>query len=358
MNRLAETLERTGYRQFYLAFGDANLRKQDWVAGARGLVGPLRELVNLFLLQKPVSRRNLRGILGEEEIAELLRCGVLRQDNQALVSDSFYLIFCRSYALFCQTARGCWAYFGDDSLALATLQTPAPGGKVLDLCSGPGIQSFVAAGHARCVTGVEIQRKAWRIAELNRRLNRAGGRVRFVCQSAEDFARADEELYDRILFNPPLIPMVPGYQFPLVANGGPDGLDILRQILARYHQKLSQTGSMEFIGMGLGKGGCPAVCAQIQRLARRYSLAARVHLLSHHPIRPFAPLFEACASALARDNDLPVAKARKVLRGHFVGLGRDTYWLFFASLRRARAGSRGSLSLVDITKSFWGGWFV
>lgn len=358
MNRLAETLERAGYRQFYLTFGDSNLRKQDWAAGAQGLASPLHELVKLFLLQEPVSSESIERILGEKTTGELLQCEVLRRNGTEMASNSFYLLFCRSHPMFCQTSGDVFAYFGDDSLALATLQTPAPGGRVLDLCCGPGIQSFVAAAYAATVTGVEVRPETWRIAELNRRLNHMGRRVRFVCQSAEGFARSGDEIYDRILFNPPLIPMAPGYRFPLVANGGPDGLEVTRRILRLYHRRIRENGSIEFIGMGLGLGGRPLVCEQIHAIARRCGLGGRIHLLSQHPIRPFAPLFEACVTAVASQNNLSAAQARKVLRTHFTGLGRDTYWLFFAALSPASSSRDRDIAVIDMTQSFWGGWFV
>ncbi len=356
LKHFRHTLDHSGYRQFYLAFGDANFRKADWLVAARGLGNPLLDLVNLFLLQEPVSHKRACKWLGEDFLAGLLDCGVLREQQTELVSNSFYLIFCRSHALFCQLTGDPFAYFGDDSLALATLQTPAPAGQVLDLCCGPGIQTFVAAHYAAHVTGVELRPETWRIAELNRRLNGAGSRVEFVCQSAEDFARADARQYDRILFNPPLVPFPPGYNFALAGNGGPDGLSLTRRIIALYHNRLANTGSMEFIGTGLGRKNQPAFSRQLEALARRYKLTGRIHLLSQHPIRPGAPLFESCVSVLARDNELDAVEARKTLLGHFSKLGHDAYWLFFASL--SRGSGRETLSLIDLTKSFWGSWFV
>lgn len=358
MNRFLRTLEQSGYRQFYLAFGDANFRKKDWTLGARSLPSPLIELVKLFLLQEPVATKKVLRFLEPELIEELLACGVLGAHGASLKSNSFFLIFCRSYALFCQMVLHPLAYFGDDSVALAVLQTPAPGGSVLDLCCGTGIQSFVAASHAAKVTGVEIQRKTWQIAELNRRLNNVGQHVRFVCESAEDFASRTKETYDRVLFNPPLVPMLPGYKFPLAGNGGADGLEVTRRIIPLYSRRLSQNGSLEFIGTGLGRQNHPAVCDQIQALARRHGLGGRIHLLSQHPIRAFAPVFESSVAVLASDNNLDPAEAREKLLAHFKKLGQDAYWMFFASLQRTAGTRNKELSAIDLTKSFWGAWFV
>jgi methylase of polypeptide subunit release factors len=357
MNRFIKSLGESGYRQFYLAFGDANLRQKDWALAANSLSGPLLDFVELFLLQEPVPRKRAVPLLGEEGIAELLKCGVILEKSGALVSDAFLLIYCRGHAMFCQMKPDTFAYFGDDSLALATYQTPAPGGRVLDLCCGPGIQSYIAATYAAKVTGIEIRKETWRVAQLNRRLNDAQ-RVEFICSSAEDFAGATNEKFDRILFNPPLVPMVPGYKFAFVGNGGADGLDVTRRIVGLYHGKLSDTGALEFIGVELGRKNSPMECAEIKAIARRHGLGGRVHLLSQHPIKPYAPLFESMAFSLARDNRLEIAQARKILTNHFAKLKADAYWLFFASLHKAEMTSAKKVSVVDVSKSFWGHWFV
>ncbi|HZV35633.1 MAG TPA: methyltransferase domain-containing protein [Verrucomicrobiae bacterium] len=357
MNRFIQTLRESGYRQFYLAFGDANLRQKDWFLAAKTLRGPLLDLVKLFLLQQPVPRAHAMALLGEDSLGDLLKCGILLQKSGQIISDAFLLIYCRGHAMFCQMKPDTFAYFGDDSLALATYQTPAPGGRVLDLCCGPGIQSYVAATYAAKVTGVEIRKETWRIAQLNRRLNDAQ-RVEFICASAEDFARTTSEKFDRILFNPPLVPMVPGYKFAFAGNGGADGLDVTRRIVSLYHGKLSAGGAIEFVGIELGRSDRSMECAEIKAIARRHGLGGRVQLLSQHPMKPFAPLFEALALSFARDNRLEIDEGRKILANHFAKLKARDWWLFFASLHRASSTADKNVSIVDVSKSFWGNWFV
>ncbi|PWU18820.1 MAG: hypothetical protein C5B50_08100 [Verrucomicrobia bacterium] len=369
-----EKLERSGYRQFYLSFGDANFRIKDWPIGARDLSGDLRDLVKLFLLQEALPRESATKLLGSEFTNELIECGILVgqpsiKDGTAsrftfhvsrfthLVSNSFFLIFCRSHALFCQMSRHPMAYFGDDSLALISFQTPAPGGNVLDLCCGPGIQSFVAAAYAAKVTGVEIRPETWRVAELNRRLNDAAERVKFVCSSAEQFARKSKEKFDRIIFNPPLVPVPPGFKYVIAGDGGPDGLTLTRRIINLYSNRISRHGSLEFIGAGLGRKDHATVCEQIKSLARRNGLSGRIHLLSQHPIKPHAPLFEAYVMSMALENKMEVMETRKIIHSYFSRLGHDAYFLFFTSLYRDR-GAAKSISTINMTKNFWGSWFV
>jgi methylase of polypeptide subunit release factors len=358
MKKFKQTLQDSGYRQFYLSFGDANLRFQDWPRTAKDISGSLLDLVKLFLFQQPVPRKRVTELMGEDCIAELAKCGILMDRANDVISDSYFLIYCRGHVMFCQMKSNPWAYFGDDSLALATYQSPAPGGSVLDLCSGPGIQSFVAATYAGKVTGVEIRKETWRIAEINRRLNDPADRITFVCNSAEGFAKSTKEKFDRILFNPPLVPMVPGYKFAFVGNGGGDGLDVTRSIFDLYNKRITETGCIEFIGVDLGLKDRKLVCEQVRALAKKHGMSGRIHILSQHPIRPFAPLFEASVFSLAKDNGLDTVEARKILADHFKKLKADAYWLFFASLGRPRGVKPNTVATVDVSKSFWGHWFV
>lgn len=353
-----QTLSQSGYRQFYLAFGDSNFRTTDWTTAAKDLTGPLRELVRLFLLQQPVKRRRVEEILGPDAVRQLGDCGVLLDQNGELASNSFYLIVSRSFNLLCQMNAQPWAYFGEDSLALAMMQTPACGGRVLDLCCGPGIQSFVASTHARDVTGVEIKPETWRIAELNRGLNGLSDRVRFVRSSAEDFSRQDSRQYDLILFNPPLVPTVPGYQYAFVGDGGADGLAVTRRIVELYHDRLTKQGRLEFIGMGLGRKDDPLVSRDLAKLARKYGLGGRIHLMSQHPIKEHSPMFEAYAQTFAWENKLSLPAGRRVLAEHFRKCGYDYFWLFFVSLQPPAGRRQNSITEIDLTKTFWGGWFV
>ena len=69
MNQFLKTLQASGYRQFYLAFGDANLRYQDWPLAAKDLTGPLQALVGFFLLQQPLPLKQAKALLGKEFMA-------------------------------------------------------------------------------------------------------------------------------------------------------------------------------------------------------------------------------------------------------------------------------------------------
>ena len=69
-------------------------------------------------------------------------------------------------------------------------------------------------------------------------------------------------------------------------------------------------------------------------------------------------MFESSVSVLAASNGLDPAQAREKLLAHFAKLRYDAYWMFFASLRPASRGTKNELCVVDLTRSFWGSWFI
>ncbi len=357
MKQVPEILGRTGYLPFYLYFGDGNLRPQDWATAARRLKDPLQSLVNLFLLQKTVSRRSIEQTLGEEVVAELKHSGILRNGAADLASNSFGLLSFRSNVYFAQLHDDPYAYFGDDSVALGTYQTPVPDGDVLDLCSGPGIQALIAARSARHVTGVEINPKAFNVARLNRKMNPAGSRVELVNTSLQDFAAANTQKFDRILFNPPLVPVPADMDYPFVGHGGVDGLSVSDDIIGLYKSALKPRGRFEFIGMTVGKKNGTIENDPLIALAKKHRMEGTVHVLSRHKIHEENSLVANCARSLALSNKVDFADARNKLVQYFRDSEFEYFYLFFCSWGNA-SGRNPRTSVVDMSYYYFGDWFA
>ena len=358
LKALVETLNRCGYLPFYLFFGDGNFRMREWKAAARKLTEPLRSLVRLFLLQMPVRRAAMSRIVGEQTLAQLVNTGILLERGAELASNSFGLLSFRSCLCFCQLNPDPWAYFGRDSAALATYQSYVPGGRVLDLCSGPGIQALLAARSARSVTGVEISRPAWQVALLNQEVNSVGNHLRFVNLSLEEFARRNHQQFDRILFNPPYLPVPEGMACSLVGHGGGDGLAATKSILELYRPALKANGRFEFIGVTLGSGAGPAGYNPLLGLTQKHRLQGTTHILSKHPLRTDSALVNAYAAGLARRNAIEPLKAREVLLKQFRARGDEFFFLFFCSWGKTAKHRAPTPNVIDMSSRRSNYWFV
>lgn len=121
---------------------------------------------------------------------------------------------------------------------------------VLDLCTGSGCLAILAAlafPHAR-VDAVDISADALDVARRNVEAYGLDDRVRLV--ESDLFARIHDRRYDVILSNPPYVNADSMAGLPeeyrrepaLALDGGTDGLDIVRQVLAQAKIHLNAGG--------------------------------------------------------------------------------------------------------------------
>ncbi|GLK70989.1 50S ribosomal protein L3 N(5)-glutamine methyltransferase [Ancylobacter dichloromethanicus] len=145
---------------------------------------------------------------------------------------------------------------GDFSL----VPQPETVGRVLDLCTGSGCLAILAAmtfPNAR-VDGVDLSPDALALAAENVAEHGLGERVRLI--EGDLFAPLGGEVYDLIITNPPYVdaeamaalPAEYRHEPSLAFDGGPDGLDIVRRILAAAPDHLSSGGGM-ICEIGTGK---------------------------------------------------------------------------------------------------------
>lgn len=122
--------------------------------------------------------------------------------------------------------------------------------RVLDLCTGSGCLAILAAKafpRAR-IDAAEISRAALQVATRNVRAYGLAPRVRLV--RSDLFSALGPERYDLILSNPPYVSgrgmraLPPEYRAEprLALDGGADGLDLVRRLLAAAARHLTPRG--------------------------------------------------------------------------------------------------------------------
>jgi len=297
-------------------------------------------------------------MFGAEFLADLLDAGVIVAEGTKVRTNDFLLIVARGLLYFCQLGPDVWAYFGGDSLALASYQTPAPGGRTLDLCAGPGLQALVAACHAADSVGVEIDSRAVTVAAINARLNSLETQVRFTGSSLEDFAKRPLESFDLITFNPPLVPAPSRAKYSRAGHGGDSGTVVSERIIDLYRDRVVPDGRMEFVGIAVGSRDSAQCLDRLDSCASDAGFASRFHLLSRHPLREGAPFFEQYVKSFAYYNRRDLPAARKLLLRHYGRGGHADLCFFFCSLHKRRGRRRSRRRVVDLSLGYYGDWFV
>lgn len=143
-------------------------------------------------------------------------------------------------------------------LAEQVIKTCQDNSKVLDMCTGSGcISVAVALNTTATVTASDISEKALDIAKENIDKHNLQDRVRLV---ESDFWQNIQGKFDIVVSNPPYIPtqdidtldtQVKDHEPRLALDGGEDGLDAYRIILAGLDAHLNKGGYIMFeVGIG------------------------------------------------------------------------------------------------------------
>ncbi|QIB32579.1 50S ribosomal protein L3 N(5)-glutamine methyltransferase [Ancylobacter pratisalsi] len=140
------------------------------------------------------------------------------------------------------------------------IEDPDSVGRALDLCTGSGCLAILAAMvfPGAQVDAVDISPEALSLAAENVALHDMGERVSLI--EGDLFDKLTGRLYDLIITNPPYVDAATMADLPaeyrheptLAFAGGPDGLDIVRRILAEAPSHLTARGGI-VCEIGTGK---------------------------------------------------------------------------------------------------------
>lgn len=209
------------------------------------------DLIRLFQLRCDLSESRLKELFGDRLFAVLVKLGLLipRAGNWASRVDIFCvdgLYICTDHRFMLlpedQISEQPVMYIGLDSLGLVHTAPRIKADRVLDLCSGSGIQALIASRYAKTVDAVDLQARAIRFARFNAQLNGIDN-VQFHYGDLYDAVSGRK--YDSILANPPFVPSPrQGDEGLSFREGGSEGEAILRRIIAESHQYLQQHGRL------------------------------------------------------------------------------------------------------------------
>jgi release factor glutamine methyltransferase len=132
-----------------------------------------------------------------------------------------------------------------------------PEGKVLDLCTGSGAIAISIAKNCQCdITATDISEEAIEVAKQNAINNQ----VEIEFKQGSLFGPVKGEKFHVITCNPPYIPtgdipsleaQVRDYEPTLALDGGADGLNFYKDIIAKSTKHLNEQGYLIFeLGIG------------------------------------------------------------------------------------------------------------
>lgn len=287
-DELYQSLAECGYVSFIEAFDISKYPQRLAAEVYPTLDSSLQSACSLFCFGKRVSLSKLSCRIANV-INKMAPSGLVRiEDGYASIAPlMLYVIGGMLY--FAEIPNPLiTAYFGEDSIALASRLNVlnSKKGKVLDLCSGPGIQGLLAAAVGHDTTAVEINPIAASISECNAALNGCLDRYRVENEPFEHFFKKSKDKYDRIFANPPLVPIPDEFSYQFVGAGGPDGLSITNKLIKNAPFMLNQGGEFITIGVSGGDETGPYILDSIDALERLGKFNCSLSLLKSFDFSP------------------------------------------------------------------------
>lgn len=213
------------------------------------LDGTQYSLIKFLVLGGSLLFKEASQVLGADLLSCLSELGVLSFERGRLSLSGLSLRRYRGMWFFCDAPYpSSTLYFGTDSIALASRLRGSRGGRALDLCAGPGIQSLILASLGMRVDAVDINPCASEICRLNAFIN---GMSDDITVLTGDLLNPVEDgvTYNLIVVNPPLLPIPDDIPYPFVGDGGADGIAIIRKILNKVSDRLLPEGELLAVGM-------------------------------------------------------------------------------------------------------------
>jgi len=140
---------------------------------------------------------------------------------------------------------------GSDSVLLRETVVAGAARRVLDLCTGTGVQAFAVAAAAERAIAVDCNPRAGAVARFNAGLNDVPG---LQVRVGDLYGPVRGERFDLILANPPFVSS-PYARGPGYHAGGPTGDRVLRRIVAGWRRYLAPGGRGYAIShVGLRRG--------------------------------------------------------------------------------------------------------
>ena len=156
------------------------------------------------------------------------------------------------------------------------------GDRVLELCVGSGANALAAGDVASHVVGVDLSPRALAFAAFNQLLNEPA-RVLDLREGDLFGAIREDERFDLVFVNPPFEAVPPDTEWFLHSHGGPDGLDVVREILNGLPHALADGGRFEIVTWAPGGEDSSLLEALIRETLPTHDLL--IHYFNGRPMR-------------------------------------------------------------------------
>lgn len=223
-------------------------------------------ILKFFALSQRVDEKKLTEAIGVENVNFLIDVGYAHVDGLCIVPDNYALIPILNKLYAVNTAykeegknkKMIDLYVGDDSLKLLNFIYKIKGGRILDMCAGPGTIGIAIGDSATSVDFAEVNEKAINALYFNLFINDIPLHKVNVYKS-DMFRHLNKTKYDYIISNPPFVPTPTNEKLPLCGDGGEDGLKFVKEIVSNAQEFLNFNGKLFMVLETIGNHNAPFI---------------------------------------------------------------------------------------------------
>ena len=231
-----------------------------------------RCVMELLLLGDVVKEERLTNSWGSRIVEVMEQLGIVIPHKEYIQTDGYILVSYLDRFVFVGTPfrnpncriKDPAVYIGIDTFRLTDNILTRPAGKILDLCTGSGIQAIFGSMAASNGIGVELNKQALPVTKFNVVLNDFEDKLEI--RNGSLYEPVENEKFDRIYTNPPFIAIPDEIDYPVAGAGGTDGLDIVKDIFKGFHSHLNDGGYGIMIGEALGDEKKPFLIDTIREI--------------------------------------------------------------------------------------------
>jgi SAM-dependent methyltransferase len=309
-------------------------------------------LVRLFSLAQEVDLKAVETyLLSKDLINELVNLGLLLFEGDKLRTDAYSIIpFLGTYSIATiGTARSMGAFIGRQSYLVATKMFEHNFESALDLGSGCGVLSLLAARRAKRVVGVDILPEAVEVGKTNAVLNNVADRIEFFCGNMYEPVKGQE--FDAIFSNTPFLALPEKYNLVSVSSGE-DGLRFLEPLIDGLFRHKPKTTAI--IANGLGNESQPLLINLLKKkLLSKRGYQARLLIYSKGLIEDdfinsaVKMVLGACKD---RGEDITKEEIIQDLRYIYQKLKVDYYYGIILEIENRSSGQE--IEMIDISNKY------
>lgn len=219
---------------------------------------PLDILIRLFLMDVPVEAKALKRAIHPMKLADWIQAGLVRHAGAHVTARVRILPFDRMLIAFdrqrmlanSERAHEYVMGIGQSTLTLVNLMVNRHSRHTLDLGSGCGVLSFLAARHSDRVVGVDRNPRAVAMAAFNAALNEY---AHVAFREGDLFKPVDKERFDLIVTNPPFV-ISPESRY-IYRDGNMEGDDLCRAIVGEVPKRLNEGGYCQLLCNWIERNG-------------------------------------------------------------------------------------------------------